>query len=124
MITNIGPSQEIFAIDLLKAMKSSFAGYDLTANSAVRRALVMSRETSAYSNSVWHEIFVVSFFIEAFLANTGSDWFVGNAAFFCKGLVKTKVVCHLSFVICDWWERDVALFNWSKRTKPGFVFVF
>ena len=47
----------------------------------------MSRETSAHRlivNSVWLEIFVVSFFIGAFLANTGLDWFVENAAFFVK----------------------------------------
>ena len=47
--------------------------------------LVMSRETSAHIvNSVWLEIFVVSFLIGAFLANTGLDWFNGNAAFSCK----------------------------------------
>ena len=35
-------------------------------------------------NSVWLEIFVISFLIGAFLANTGLDWFIGNAMFFCK----------------------------------------
>ena len=34
-------------------------------------------------NSVWLEIFVVSFFfIGAFSANTSSDWFIGNAGDF------------------------------------------
>ena len=32
------------------------------------------------------------------MANTGSDWFVGNIAFFVK-IGKNKVVCRLSFVI-------------------------
>ena len=35
-------------------------------------------------NSVWLEIFVVSFLIGRLLATTGLDWFIRNAAFFCQ----------------------------------------
>ena len=55
------------------------------------------------------------------MANTGLDWFVGNAAFFVK-ISKNKSGMPPEF--CDWWERDAALFNWLQRTKPGFAFVF
>ena len=60
----------------------------LAALGVTRRRLIV--------NSVWLEIFVLSFLIGAFLANTGLDWLVGNAAFFVNlsfvylGLVRKR----------------------------------
>ena len=58
------------------------------------------------------------------MANTGSDWFAGNAAFFVK-IGTNKSGMPPEFCLFVFSGKEMLLyFNWSKKTKPRFTFVF
>ena len=57
------------------------------------------------------------------MANTGVDWFVGNAAFFVK-VGKTKVVCPLSFVYFVIGGKEMLLYLVGYREQSQDLLLF